>query len=218
MRITKAIRTNIMQKVVAKAFEAQITEKFKKLGDASRAAFAEIYKEEIAATKNIPVELRDSILTTKAFFHIKLDASDKYVRFPRHVWSTSDNTSEYYVDNNFKYVYGHMRSQEFRSNFVRISLQTTPVNYIVIKQLIQEIEELFSSAAALRDQIMAVLESTCSSKKLIEMAPELADYFPKDEVVMSKAVLPLATVNSVRAVLQGLKPQPVVSGDEEESE
>ena len=215
MRITNALRADIMHRVVNKAFGDQIEAAKKRFADAARLAFEEIYKAEIAASKNIPAELRDTMLHVCGYFYVNVLGSK--VQFPVHPWS--DGETELAVYNKHGYLYGGMRDKSrYRSNYIDVTPFSCPVNFLLVKNCRDELSQLYNSAAALRDQINLVLNSTMSSKKLLEMAPELEEYLPKNSIVATKAVIPMDTVNSLRAVLQGIKPQAAVSGDEEESE
>lgn len=207
MRITKAIRKDMLHAIMSKQFYPHAIKLNKELKALITEALQLTYAEQIAAVDLIPEHLRETMLsvTGGARMHVRLigtieeDGKEKILnRVSCKFWSSTHRfyTSEMQIP--LKYKFGGLCERYEPYFYFDKKLNPELWDKIAAKQ--EEFDTYAKVMNDAADQITAVLASATTSKKLIELAPEMQSFLPV-ETAPSRGLISMDTINSVRAML-----------------
>lgn len=211
MRLTNAMRENIVFSALTAAFGKQLETSNKEVSDGIALCYSEIYAAHMAVVASTPAELRESIFS-RSGNKIKVCVNGTQLEVLRSVYRCKSNynklnwPTEEKHEVAYAYRFGNLRKDSWSSEAMAINVETCPINYARMLHVRNAHVALIGQIEALGTQLQSVLKCATTDTKLLELAPELEPYIPTP--VFNKTntgLVPLDVVNSVRAALQGVQ-------------
>lgn len=211
MRLTNAMRENIVFSALTAAFGKQLKASKKEISDCVALCYSEIYAQHMAVVASTPAELRPDVFN-RSGHNIKVTVNGTKLLVLRDVYlcKTKYNDSGWRTDEKhevaYAYRFGELRVNNYDPRPMAIDPSTCPINFERMLAARDAHDVLIEQIKALGHQLRSVVQCATTDVKLLELAPELGPYIPTP--VVNKAgtgLVPLDTINSVRAALQGVK-------------
>ena len=200
MRLTNAIRSDIVERAVKKAYDTLDSLARTQVREQVGLVYDAIYEKHLQAVELVAKELRadvfeinqssirieDGSVRLEYYYDLGSTTSGKDFPFPRMYRFANTRGSRY--------------SWESAMNIAPL-VQTHPEVHASFYAALNTLETVRKEASAFKKQLIAIVSSVNTDKKLLEIMPELAEFIPKP-TEPCKSLLPFDVINSVRAVLQ----------------
>lgn len=192
-------------------FGKQLAEQKKEVVAIIKQAYEEQYAAEIAAAELMPKALRKNMLDVRSI-KVRLPHKGSNLRLRNQMYKEpskySRSTATYTEDFSLvtPFLFGELKDNRGWSHFdLPITKETAPITFPIFEAFHTQVEDLEASIQAASSQISAVLASVNTDKQLKDLAPELMQFMPAPPPCPTgTALLPMDTVKSVRALLQGV--------------
>lgn len=197
MRLSNRMRDEITRRVLIDTFGKKHDQLRKTIDAYVTRCYRKEFDAEIQIANGIAREQADRMMKQWDGV-IDLEVAGKSLEFLRIVggYHTSDDANIAY-----RYKFGDLLLTNYRSTYnITREVHGEP---LVLEglALFSEIDEFQNSYDALRMQISGVLAACYSTKKALELLPEIEPYLPKQDVPSTQALVSVDILNSVRAVL-----------------
>jgi len=200
MRLTNAMRSDIVERAVKKAYDTLDSLARKQVREQVGLAYDAVYEKHLQAVELVPKELRAEVFEINQSSICIQDGSVRLGYCDDLGSTTSGRNFPFPRMYRFANTRGNRYSWEAAMDILPLK-KSHPELHASFFAALNTLETVCKEASAFKKQLIAIVSSVNTDKKLLEIMPELAEFISKP-TEPCKSLLPLDVINSVRAVLQ----------------